>query len=321
MTKLNIELKNCYGIKDLKHEFEFTDTHKTFSIYASNGSMKTSFAKTFEDISEDKNPKDLVFPNRETTYSIKLDNEDINPSQIFVINSYKREYESAKISTLLVNKELRKQYEEVYKNIESQKEIFLKGIKKVCGISKLNEVEQFISETFYNNEKDKFFESLERIKNEVNGDDIDNFSNIKYKDVFDSKIKDFLNNDEIKKNITEYIEKYDNLLKESTYFKKGIFNHSQAEDTAKQLKKNGFFEAEHSVLFGGKKLSTEQELTDVIDKEKGEILSNAELKRAFDTIDKKITKNTSLVKFRDFLSDNSFIIAELGNLESLEFTS
>lgn len=82
MTKLNIELKNCYGIKDLKHEFEFTDIHKTFSIYASNGSMKTSFAKTFEDISKNKNPKDLVFPNRKTTYSIKLNDKDMEPSLI-----------------------------------------------------------------------------------------------------------------------------------------------------------------------------------------------------------------------------------------------
>ncbi len=318
MTKLNIELKNCYGIKDLKHKFEFTDIHKTFSIYASNGSMKTSFAKTFEDISKNKNPKDLVFPNRKTTYSIKLNDKDMEPSQIFVINSYKKEYESTKISTLLVNKKLKKEYEEVYKNIESQKEIFLRVIKKNCGISKLNEIEQLISETFCNNEKNKFFESLERINSEVNGDDIDNFSNIKYKDVFDDKIKDFLNNDDIKENITKYIEKYDNLLEESTYFKKGIFSHSQAENIAKQLKKNGFFEAEHAVLFGGKKLSTEQELTNVINQEKNEILSNEELKRIFDMIDEKITKNANLVNFRDFLSDNHFIIAELGNLESFK---
>ena len=47
MNKLNIELTNCFGIDSLKHEFDFGKGN-TFSIYARNGLMKTSFAKTFQ---------------------------------------------------------------------------------------------------------------------------------------------------------------------------------------------------------------------------------------------------------------------------------
>jgi hypothetical protein len=43
---LKCELKNCYGIESFNQEFDFT-TNKTFVIYASNGVMKTSFARTF----------------------------------------------------------------------------------------------------------------------------------------------------------------------------------------------------------------------------------------------------------------------------------
>ena len=46
MKKLNIKLENTYGIRKLEHTFDFEKT-KTYSIYATNGSMKTSFTKTF----------------------------------------------------------------------------------------------------------------------------------------------------------------------------------------------------------------------------------------------------------------------------------
>ncbi len=316
-TSLKIDFKNCYGIKSLKKEFDFSKIHSTFSIYASNGSMKTSFAKTFEDISKEKQPTDLIYSKRETSCEIKFDNQNIKPSQIFVIHSYNKNYQSEKVSTLLANKELRIQYEKVYKEINNQKNIFLKGLKKVCGVTNLDEIEENISKVFYNNETGKFFESLERIKTEVNADEVGGYKGIKYKDIFDEKVKTFLNNPDIQKNIAKYIEKYDELLDSSTYFKKGIFNHSQAEDTANQLKKNGFFKAEHAVLFGDKKLSTEQELTGVINEEKEKILTDETLKKTFSELDKKI-KNAELKKLRDFLSEHPFIIAGLDNLESFE---
>ena len=48
MNKLNLKFKYCYGIKKLEKEFIFSN--KAFAIYAPNGSMKTSFAKTFKDL-------------------------------------------------------------------------------------------------------------------------------------------------------------------------------------------------------------------------------------------------------------------------------
>ena len=318
MTTLKIDFKNCYGIRSLQRYFEFSEEHSTFSIYASNGSMKTSFAKTFEDISKEEQPKDLVYPERKTICKIKLNDSDIQSSQIFVIHSYRKDYESEKMSTLLANKDLRKQYENVYKEINNKKEGFLKGLKNVCGITKINEIEENVSKVFYHNETNKFFESLERIKEEINNNEVANYKGIKYKNIFDDKVKAFLQDTDIKDNIQKYIEKYDELLDNSTYFKKGIFNHSQAEDTAKQLKKNGFFKAEHAVLFGGQKLKTEQELTAVINAEKEKILTDETLKTAFDVLDNKIKKTEGLRKFRDFLDKNNFIISELQNLESFE---
>lgn len=84
------------------------------------------------------------------------------------------------------------------------------------------------------------------------------------------------------------------------------------------MTKNGFFKADHAVLFGEHKISTEQELTDVIDSEKKQILGDETLQVIFNILDQKITKNQELKNLRDFLSQNSFIIPELSNLESFK---
>ena len=62
MNKLNIELTNCFGIDSLNYEFDF-EKGNTFSIYARNGLMKTSFAKTFQLIQQGKkeNISDAIF--------------------------------------------------------------------------------------------------------------------------------------------------------------------------------------------------------------------------------------------------------------------
>ena len=41
---LSCKLENCYGIKDFDHSFDFSKS-KSILIYASNGIMKTSFAR------------------------------------------------------------------------------------------------------------------------------------------------------------------------------------------------------------------------------------------------------------------------------------
>ena len=111
MNKLNIELENCYGIRKLKCNFDFTEK-STYSIYAPNGIMKTSFANTFMDLSNDVESKDLIFKERNTERIINDENNAaISSKQVFVIVPLNKEFKSNKISTLLVNKELKEKYD------------------------------------------------------------------------------------------------------------------------------------------------------------------------------------------------------------------
>lgn len=52
MPLLEVDLKNCYGIREFKDKFKFDtgpnieEKIKAYAIYAPNGSMKSSFAET-----------------------------------------------------------------------------------------------------------------------------------------------------------------------------------------------------------------------------------------------------------------------------------
>jgi len=84
MNKIKLKFEYCYGIKKLEEEFNFS-SKKVFVIYASNGTMKTSFAKSFKNLSKGEQPKDLVFQDRETVCIVQDDNEQ-NLTHTKIIN-------------------------------------------------------------------------------------------------------------------------------------------------------------------------------------------------------------------------------------------
>ena len=119
MTKLNVELKNCYGINELLHEFNFNN-ERTIAIYAPNATMKTSFSKTFLELSRGKLPKDGLH-GKEPTCSVTYDGNLIPKEEIFVIESMNRKFESTKLLTLLVDIDSMNEYNELNEEILSKK--------------------------------------------------------------------------------------------------------------------------------------------------------------------------------------------------------
>ncbi|MBE9067707.1 phage infection protein, partial [Leptolyngbya cf. ectocarpi LEGE 11479] len=115
MEKLSVKLKNCYGISSLEHVFDFSKSHANL-IYAPNGVMKTSFAKTFKKLSEGREPREEVY-NKKSSYEIKIDNNIIESDNILVVEPFDPSYESKNISTLLVNADKKSRYDEIYRKI------------------------------------------------------------------------------------------------------------------------------------------------------------------------------------------------------------
>lgn len=316
---LKIDFQNCYGINNLKYDFQFGSI-RVFAIYAANGTMKTSFAKTFQDYINGISTKDEIFPTRITTRKILNDNEqEVSPNSFFVIEPYQDNYHAPNVAKLLVNPNLKEAYNKIYQSIEDKKDVLLKKLKNLSNL-KLDEIEKQFSLDITTDEK-QFVTALQRISQEVAENKYKEFSHIPYKKIFNEKVDKILKDPEIKIKIKNYITKYDQLLTKSTFFKKGIFTHNNASDIAKNLKENGFFKASHSVnvFIQGKfvEIKEEKQLETLIEEEKNLILSNPELKHAFEILDSKLTKNKDLKDFRDLLEENQFLFSELENLSFL----
>lgn len=323
MNRIDISLKNCYGIPDLSYNFDFSDK-KPVIIYAPNGVMKTSFAKSFKDLSNGQDSKDNIFPDRITERNICDENGTIIPANnVFVIDPYDREYHSKRISTLLVNNALKKRYEEIHSDIDVKKKELLKGLKKLSGIKKDDEIERELSFAFTSDTR-KFYTSIQRMCDEVNDKAETKYDVITYSKIFNPKVLEFLGDIFFKDKLDEYITKYNSLLESSTFFKKGVFNHYNASTIAKNLKDNGFFKAQHAIYLNQngeaerKLINDETELVSIIQQEKDNIINNDELKKTFEDIDKKLSTNQDLRDFREFLGQNPTILTELNNLNALK---
>src|SRR3989344_3210247 len=317
MKSLKLKLQNCYGIKKLEKDFDFS-SNGTYAIYAPNGVMKTSFAKTFKDLSLGLDSKDLIFPERETSREIKKeDGSDVTNEEVFVVEPYNENFNSEKMSTLLVNKELKGKYDEIHLKIDEEKDRLLKELKNLSGLR--DDTEEEISRTF-TSENYRLFDSLGRVEKEVTDSSEPAYSDISYKEIFNEKVLNFLKTKDFKDKIEQYIKKYDELIEGSKYFKKGVFNHNNASVIAKSLMDNGFFEAEHSVSLNTKEskneIHTKEELEKVIDEEKNAILNNPDLAKVFEELDSKLKANQELRDFRDYLLNNLKILPELKNLDS-----
>jgi hypothetical protein len=105
MGRVKIDLKHCYGIKRLKHDFDFSQ-RRVYAIYAPNGVMKSSLAQTFKDLSEDAPSVDRIFDGRASVRRITNDQgNELAKESVLVLPPYDEFFGNAeKTATLLVNK-------------------------------------------------------------------------------------------------------------------------------------------------------------------------------------------------------------------------
>lgn len=319
MNKLIVELEHCYGIGNLRTEFDFQMFGNVFAVYAANGAMKTSFANTFRDISKGQQSHDRIWPDNQSIRNVSDETgTDIPAASVFVVEPYSEKYRSDRVSTLLVNEKLRKEYEEVYREIDAKVDIVLKKLKPFTGLKK-NIKEEFASAITH--DPTDFFTALDRIEKEIESNSDSPLGDVVYNHIFDPKVEQILKDADFRKKLQAYIEQYNELITASTFFKKGVFTHNNAADIAKNLKTNGFFDAGHSVSLsiGGKNcaVTSTKDLEKAIEGEISQILSDPKLKIAFEEIDTILNKNAEHRQLRACLEANPVVIAELLNLDRL----
>lgn len=313
LKKVALNIKNCYGIGSLNHEFIF-EKSRAYSIYAPNGFIKTSLAKTFIDLVNGVDSSDQINKDRKSIREIKdQDGADLGAQSVLVIQPYEQNYASTKTSLLLVNAEIKKGYDAALDSIDEKRSDLLKALKEISGLTGRNMTPE--GELVRCFKSSSLFECLESLEGELDALPNERFSKLSYASIFNDKTITLLDSGAIKNQLNEYIEKYNELVANSPILSKN-FNYYHATTIQKNLLENGFFNAKHSINLnnGGNKqeIKTSDELAGRIDEEKKKILSDDELNKKFNEIDKKLTTK-ELREFRDYLLDNKDVVSELSN--------
>ena len=248
--QIQFNLKNCYGIKKLNASFNFSQEKKVHIIYASNGTMKTSFSKTIKDLQLGDASKDQINPEATTLRKIQFSTEekeplkDIDEKQVYVMLSIDQSPElksEEQVANILLHEENKKRYDEIYSEISKAEDEFFKSMCKVAQISgKDNQTKakrELIDVLKIN--QNEFLDKLLELKNEINSlPETSIYSNIDYPSLFNEKaLKSFTEDKSIQINIKDYFERHDLLMDESNIYRKNLFDFNNAENLKKQFEK------------------------------------------------------------------------------------
>lgn len=317
MNKITIDLENCYGIGKLTCEFDFT-RNSVHAVYAPNGIMKTSFARTLRDVSNTEVSSDQVFRHRITKRVIKDEQgADLQPQQILVIPPYEESYQPREVSTLLVAASLKEKYDNAVAEIDNRKKSLLAALKSLTGLRGKNTSPETELEKCFNTSD--ILDVLDKMMEAALSADAD-LANINYSVVFNEKSVQFLTSSNALSDLESYVKHFDDLVSKSAILTPQ-FTHTNANAIQKSLMDGHFFEANHWITLNkGAKLveiKSANELKDRVEVEIRRILSDDKLLKTFEAFDKKIASNAELRELRSYLRDNQNLIPRLSKLNTL----
>lgn len=315
MDKLKLQLEHCYGIRKLDVVLNF-DSSAAVAIYAPNGSMKSSLASTFQDIADGNESRDRIFPNRATVRVVQDENNaNIGAAHVLVLRPYEEfSIKGGATATLLVNAELRQEYEALHAGVTAARAALITAVKATAKTKR--PIEREVLSAFAPTEGD-FDATLASLKDELAKDWEPVFKDVSYDVLNDERVVAFLAQGDFRTAINDYTKKYNELLAASKYFKKGGFNYYAATNVAKELKVSGFFKAKHSVSLNGeekKEINSEAELQALVDAERAKISEDAALRQKYEELEKQIQKNAQLREFESYLQGHEDLLPELADL-------
>lgn len=324
MEILKLNLKNCYGIQKLNKNIDYSKNNIAI-IYAPNGTMKSSLAKTFEAIRDNKQVEEKIFGYK-SSYNITDENDlPINSEKIIVINPFYEEEDDKEQVLLMANDTLRKKYLDIHKSIEEKKEYLYAKVKEKLGYStrsSFNVKDTMLKD--WNLSSQKEYVCLTSIKEllhdpkmlySLNNDELN------YNLLFNDNVYKIMKTGQTSELIGDYESKYKELMNKSLYMQQGVIDHNNYGNISISLNNNGFFTANNEVVIKAKDGSAsitvkkQKELDDLIQKEKDQVLNTKEIKDIFEKINKVINKNKDTKAFNLFLQKHQEIIVEYKNID------
>ena len=320
MQRVRIHLENCYGIKHLETVLDYSDT-QVQALYAPNGAMKSSLARTFQDVVERAESKDRIFPKRVTIRDITDEQgRELEAEKVLVVTPYDEDLGvNEQTSTLLLDPDLKQEYEGLLRAAATAKEDLLTAVRQQAHTRRDMAIE--ISHAIMQSASE-LDTALVRIEREIHEQKDSPYLDVQYDKIFNEKVLSALNTQDLKDAIQDYAQRYDQLLSNSTYFKKGTFDYYNAEQIATNLSKNGFFDANHTQVRlnaadGNHEIRNKAELEQLISAEKKQILTDDTLRSKFDGVARQLMRNAELRDFYEYVRENEAILSNLSTPATL----
>lgn len=323
MKKLKLNLENCYGIKKLNETIDYSNNNVAV-IYAPNGTMKSSLAKTFEAIRDGRPVEEKVF-GYTSVYNI-MDENDMNilPESIIVMNPFNENvYENQGL--LMANDELRKQYLKIHNSIEEKKQSLYKQVKerlKYTSRSSFDVRSEMLKDWNYTAKEEYLcLENIANLLHDMSMKCLLHEDELDYNALFNDKVYSMIKTEKTSELLEKYEKKYSELVDKSLYMQKGIIDHNNYGNISNALSSNGFFEAKNEITLNAKdgsssvRLKSQNELDDLILKEKERILNTQDLKDLFERINRLIIKNKDTQAFNEFLQKHPDIVIEYKDVD------
>lgn len=318
MNKIKLSLEHCFGIAKLSQELTF-EGENVVLIYAPNGLMKTSFAKTLQLYGQGKadKVKDVV---ADVAGNIDIKDEHDNvilPASIYVSNCEEPDSDTPKnITSFLADSVLKQQYDNILRNLSEQQKALFRDISDHARSTDI--VSEFVR-TFCEGKPSLFYSKFEEVMADVTGNEM--CYDFKYNSVFDKdgKVKAFI--DANRGVLQDYSDKYQAILQSSKLFKQNngkIFGTYQASELSKSVADNAFFEVSHKIVLGDGEttIDSTESLTELINNELSSILNDVTVKKAFEKIDKKASANDSLRQFKEIIESHPDLVGKLLDYEN-----
>ena len=320
MEKINVALKNCHGIRELNMDFTFKRGNSV-AIYAPNGTMKTSFARTFKDFSRGEETADHVFPRRQTKRSISdAQGKELNPADVVVVPSYDEELQPTELtSTLLVNPNLRKEYEDLQVGLIEARNNLVSALKEQSKTKQ--DIVSTVSRVF-TQEDGRFMDAMLRVHNEVEQLEDPRFANLPYDIIFNEKVTAILQDSKVQSKLGEYVTRLNELLDESAFFSREKFSLYNAENVTKSLIRNDFFNAGHSLRLHGEDglqaISSDEDMEKLVADEKRKIADDDALRTKLIPVEKALQRNVDTRRFFNFIASRVELLPELTNVAAFQ---
>ncbi|MCR5117659.1 MAG: hypothetical protein K6A97_09155 [Lachnospiraceae bacterium] len=318
-----MELANCYGIPKMNYTIDYSKKNVAI-IYAPNGTMKSSLAKTFKDLREQKEPRELIFGRKSSCTVVDERGNQLNSEEIMVVNPFEEE-DFANQGLLMANSKLRKEYIRIHKTIDEKKDILYEKFKGSLGYTKRSEFDAqktMLLDWGYTFSEEK--KCVEKIISHIGDSRMDcslAIEEIKYAELFNDKAITMLKTGDIAKSLEDYEKKYSEMIDKSPYMQKGVIDHNNYGAICNALGDNGFFKANNNVTLVAKDGSssitvrTKEELDNLIQKEKDRVLNDSVIKGIFEQINKSLQKNKDTQTFAKLLRDNPNLVIEYRDVD------